>query len=117
MGLDEATGEVPAMARSDLCRSRRQGQVRVLVAMLTRPPFLLRQLHDRVAISLVEVNVAALLGEDVRLLEELVQVRVRSTWCLLHDHLSLLILKERSNGHISVLNLILDIGEALISQL
>ena len=72
VALDAAAGEVLAMAWSDLRRSRRrQRQVRVM-ALLARLPFLLRQLDERVAIGLVEVDVAALLGEDVRVLEELV---------------------------------------------
>ena len=87
------------------------------MALLARLPFLLRQLDERVAIGLVEVDVAALLGEDVRMLEELVQGRLRLSWCLLHDHLSLVILKKRSNGHIGILYLILYICKALISQL
>ena len=88
------------------------------VALLARLPFLLGQLDERVAIGLVEVDVAALLGEDVCMLEELVHmVRLRLAWCLLHDHLSLLILEERSYGHIRVLYLILNVSEALISQL
>ena len=70
------------------------------------------------AIGLVEVDVAALLGEDVGVLEELMQVvRLRLAWRLLHDHLRLLILKERSYGHIRVLYLILNVSEALVSQL
>ena len=87
------------------------------MALLARLPFLLRQLDERVAIGLVEVDVAALLGEDVCMLEELVQVRLRLAWRLLHDHLRLLILKERSYGHIRVLYLILNVSEALVSQL
>ena len=119
VALDEAAGEVLAMAWSDLRRGRRrQRQVRVMVALLARLPFLLSQLDERVAIGLVEVDVAALFGEDVRVLEELVQVVcLRLAWSLLHDHLRLLILKERSYGHIGVLYLILNVSEALISQL
>ena len=88
------------------------------MALLARLPFLLRQLDERVAIGLVAVDVAALLGEDVSMLEELMQVvRLRLAWRLLHDHLRLLVLKERSNGHIRVLYLILNVSEALVSQL
>lgn len=71
------------------------------------------------AARLVQVDITFLLGKPVNRLEENVRVshfRLLAG-CLLHEHLCPIILKQRSNGHIGISDLVLEIREALVSQL
>ena len=100
----------------------RRGVLTLLATLLLYDStlLLLGELDHRVTDCLVQVNVTALLGQEVAapcLLVEVLQVRLGLAWCLLHNHICPgVLLKECADGHVSVPDLVLEVGEALIAQ-
>lgn len=81
---------------------------------LTTCWLLLRQVDVRVVVRPVEVDVAPLLTHHI-LMEKCILVLHTLAWCGLDTRILFLI--ERSNGHVSLADLVLDVVKAFILKL